>query len=125
MKHLLVREGVHLILFAASAAMLLGCESQIEPSPFRYDILELKADDIRYGYYDVSLSGFSQGRWCMECEVELRQEDENAPMELFSYIALPTGERVREVIINSINSPIRGKIYAEHAGRYSPSWGIP
>ena len=114
-----------LILYTAFVVVVFGCDSQIEPPPFRYDTLEFEADDIRYVYYDVSLSEFSQGRWRLEYEVDLRQEDEENLVELFSYIALPTGERVREVTINSINSPIQGKVYAEQAGRHSLVLGDP
>ncbi len=106
----------------------IGCEIQTEspePPPFRYDTLEFEANDIRYVYYEVSSSELSQGQWCLEYEVDLKQDDEENPSELFSYIALPTGERVREVVLSPINSPIQGRVYAEQVGRYTLVLGDP
>ena len=55
----------------------------------------------------------------MEYEVDLLQGSEQRNLDVDSYISLPTGERIREVTINPVNSPIRGRVYPDQAGRYS------
>ena len=69
--------------------------------------------------YSVEPAQLSQGKWCFEYDVDLIQERSRNDLDLDSSISLPTGENIRQVTINSLNSPIQGKVYADHAGRYA------
>lgn len=89
------------------------------PPPFRNNTLRIGAGDSRSMNYSISSGQLAQGRWCFEYEVDLIQEGSRNNLDLESFVNLPTGERIREVTIDALNSPIRGKVYAEQAGRYS------
>lgn len=91
------------------------------PPPFQSDTLVIDAGNARSMSYSVSSNDLSQaqGRWCFEYEADLIQKDSRNDLDLDSYVTLPTGEKTRQVTIDSLNSPIRGKIYAEQAGGYS------
>ena len=124
--------GVAVLIATVFALMALaGCGDGTEqsndtayqapptPPPFRNDTLRIGAGDSRSMSYSVSSGQLSQGRWCLEYEVDLTQESSRNNLDLDSFISLPTGETIRQVTIDALNSPIRGKVYAEQAGRYS------
>ena len=61
----------------------------------------------------------SQGKACFEYEVDLIQEGSRNDLDLNSYVSLPTGEKIRQVTIDGLNSPITGKVYADQSGQYT------
>lgn len=89
------------------------------PPPFQYDTVRIAAGEVQIIHYDISSEQVPKGKWCFEYEVDLIQEGSRNNLDLNSYVSLPTGEQVRQVTINSLNSPIRGKVYADQAGRYA------
>ena len=89
------------------------------PPPFKSQTLRIGAGETRSISYNVESAKLSKGRWCLEYDVDLIQEDSRNDLDLDSFISLPTGETMRNVTIDSLNSPIQGKVYADHAGQYA------
>ena len=137
MKHMIIHGssialGATILLIAVSMlAMAVGCRNGTEqpnetayqapppPPPFQSDTLRIGAGDIRSMSYSVSSGQLSQGRWCFEYEADLIQESSRNNLDLNSSVSLPTGEKIRQVTIDALNSPISGKVYADQAGQYS------
>ena len=91
------------------------------PPPFERNTLRISAGDTRPMSYSISEREFSesQGKGCFEYEVDLIQESSSNHLDLRTHIVIPTGEEMREVIIDAMNSPIRGKVRIDQAGRYA------
>ena len=89
------------------------------PLPFETQTLRIAAGEQRSMSYSIESSQLSKGRWCFEYHVGLIQESSGNNLDLDIFLTLPTGETVRQVTVNALNSPIQGKLYAEDAGRYA------
>ena len=89
------------------------------PTPFKTRTLRIAAGDQSSISYSIESSQISRGQWCLEYNVDLIQESSRNNLDLDSFITLPTGETIRQVTLNALNSPIQGKVYAESAGQYA------
>ena len=89
------------------------------PPPFQTQTLRIAAGEQRSTSFSVESSRLSKGRWCFEYHVDLIQESSGNNLDLDTFLTLPTGEAVRHVTVDALNSPIQGKLYAEDAGRYA------
>ena len=89
------------------------------PPPFETQTLRIAAGEQRGMSYNIASSQLAKGRWCFEYHVDLIQESSGNNLDLDSFLTLPTGETVRHVTVNALNSPIQGKLYAEDVGRYA------
>ena len=89
------------------------------PPPFENQPLRIAAGEMQSVYYDISSGQLPQAEWCFEYEVDLVQEGSRNNLDLNAYVSLPTVEQIRQVTIDPLNSPIKGRVYADQAGRYA------
>lgn len=121
---IICRVGVAFVAFAA----LIGCaeskpavyvDFEPLPPPFEHQTLSVEARHSNAVYYDLAQSDFAEGSWCLEYEADLVTGSDESSLDVDSYISVPTGERKRQVTINTLNSPISGRFYADAPGRYA------